>query len=84
MGVGWFGEFGKFRGICHFERSEKSINSLIHKVKIFVYIIRYSFLASRTFVFDEIFGVWFFKKQEFCHFEPFVKRRKIHRILDTL
>ena len=26
-------------------------------------------MASGIFVFDEIFGVRFFKKQEFCHFE---------------
>ena len=52
--------------------------SVVCNVKIFVYIMRYSFLASGIFVFDEIFGVWFFKKQEFCHFEPFAKRRKIH------
>lgn len=27
------------------------------------------FLVSGIFVFDEIFGVRFFKKQELCHFE---------------
>ena len=31
------------------------------------------FLASGIFVFDEIFGVRFFKKQELCHFEPLQK-----------
>ena len=41
--------------------------------RIFVYIIMYVFLASGIFVFDEIFGVRFFKKQELCHFEPLQK-----------
>ena len=41
----------KISNTCHFERSEKSINSLIHKVKIFAYIIMYSFFGEQDFCF---------------------------------
>ena len=40
LGVGWFGEFGKFRGICHFERSKKSIRIL--KYALNLWILRYA------------------------------------------